>query len=252
MLVMSLGVPRSGTILVFNILREILTRRNVTFRQVNTNYPETTAFFADYDYGDNVLMHAHNVLPAVQQAIPRKDVITFFNFRDPRDVLVSMMRLHDYTYEKCRELTDISFNHFRIARRFRRVTMIPYDHLVASPETFIFQLGQRLGILLPLFMVEEIRQATSLEEHRKVMRDVARAKDGVQVRRNPKRTLKESTTHFINDRHIQSGRSGRWRKELTAAQQRDATEHYRPLLVELGYEKGMVGDAGIEPATPAV
>lgn len=252
MLVLSLGVPRSGTILVFNILREILTRHAVPFRQVNTNYPETTEFLGSYDFRDNVLMHAHNMLPAVQQVVPRKEVVTFFNFRDPRDVLVSMMRLHDYTYEKCRELTDISFNHLRIARRFRRVTLIPYDHLVAAPEAFIFQFGQRLGIFLPLPEVEAIRAATSVEAHRKVMKEVARAKDGVRVRRNPKRTLKESGTHFINDRHIQSGRSGRWRRELTAARQREVTAHYLPLLVELGYEKGLVGDAGIEPATPVV
>jgi Sulfotransferase domain len=235
MLWLSLGVPRSGTILVFNMLREILTRKQVPFRQVNTNYPETAQFFETHDYKDNVLMHAHNVLPPVQQALTRKDVIAFFNFRDPRDVLVSMMRLHDYTFEKCMELTDISFAHYRIARKFRRIMFIPYDHLINAPEAFIFQLAQRLGVYLPLTVVAEIEKATSLEAHKKVMKDVARATEGVQVRRNPKRTLKESTTHFINDRHIQSGRSGRWKKELTAAQQREVNEHYQDLLQELGY-----------------
>jgi len=235
MLVLSLGVPRSGTILVFNVLREILTRKNIPFRQVNTNYPETVAFFSDYDYGDNVLLHAHNVLPPVQQAITRKDVITFFNYRDPRDVVVSMMRLHDYTFEKCMELVEISFAQYRTARKFKRIMFIPYDHLLTSPETFIFQLGQRLGLFLPLTMVGEIERATSLEAHKKVMKDVARATKDVQVRRNPKRTLKESTKHFINDRHIQSGRSGRWREELSPEQCKQSTGHFKDLLLELGY-----------------
>lgn len=235
MLILSLGVPRSGTILVFNILREILTRQQVQFRSVNTNYPETEAFLAQHDYKDNVLMHAHNVLPEVQKALQRRDVIAFFNYRDPRDVVISMMRLHNYTFEKCMELADISFAQYRLARKFPRVVFIPYDLLIGAPGAYAFQLGQRLGVFLGLDVVAEIEKATSLDAHRKIMKQVARATEGVQVRRNPNRTLKESTTHFINDRHIQSGRSGRWRRELSPEQRKQSTEHFRDLLQELGY-----------------
>jgi hypothetical protein len=235
MLTLSLGVPRSGTILVFNILREILTRRQVEFRSVNANYPETEAFLAQHDYKDNVLMHAHNVLPEVQKALQRPDVIAFFNYRDPRDMVISMMKLHDYTFEKCMELADISFAHYRIARKFPRIMFIPYDLLVGAPGAYVFQIAQRLGIFLPLDVVAAIEKATSLDAHKKVMRDVAAAKVDVQIRKNPRRTLKESTTHFINDRHIQSGRSGRWRRELSLDQRQQATEHFKDLLIELGY-----------------
>ena len=235
MLVLSLGVPRSGTILVFNMLREMLTRQKVVFRMVNTNYPETEAFLAQHDYNDHVLMHAHNVLPEVQKALQRRDTLAFFNFRDPRDVVVSMMKLHEYPFEKCMELAEISFNQYRIARRIPRMMFIPYDLLVESPGAYIFQLGQRLGFFLGLDVVADIEKATSLNAHKKVMRDVAMAKVDVQIRKNPKRTLKESKTHFINDRHIQSGRSGRWRRELSTDQRQQATDHFKELLQELGY-----------------
>lgn len=235
MLILSLGVPRSGTILVFNMLREILTRQNVPFRSVNTNYPETEAFLSQHEYQDNVLMHAHNVLPEVQKALQRRDSIAFFNFRDPRDVVISMMRLHDYSFEKCMGLAEISFNQYRIARRMQRVMFIPYEYLTEAPAAYVFQLAQRLGIFLALDVVAEIEKATSLDAHKKIMRDVSRATVDVQVRKNPKRVLKESTTHFINDRHIQSGRSGRWRRELSLDQRKVATDHFQPLLKELGY-----------------
>jgi len=236
MLILSLGVPRSGTILVFNVLREILEHRNIEFRTVNTNYPETTAFLEKHDFSGNVLMHAHNVLPAVQKVIPRRDVITFFNYRDPRDVLVSMMKLHDESFEKCLELTEISFNHLLIARRFPRIMFIPYTQLMSSTEACIFQIAQKLGIFLSLKTVSQIREATSLEAHKKVMQDVSDRAVSVQVRKNPKRELSESTTHFINDRHIQSGESGRWQRELTAEQQRLATDKFLTLLKQLGFE----------------
>jgi hypothetical protein len=235
MLIMSLGVPRSGTILVFNMVREILERRSVPFRSVNTNYPETEAFLAQHDYKDNVLMHAHNVLPEVQKALQRRDVLAFFNYRDPRDVVISMMRLHEYPFEKCMELVEISFAQYRLARKFPRMMFVPYDLLIEAPGAYIFQLGQRLGFFLGLDVVAEIEKATSLDAHKKIMREVATAKTDVQIRKNPKRTLKESTRHFINDRHIQSGRSGRWRRELAPEQRRIATDKFRDLITELGY-----------------
>lgn len=78
MLILSLGVPRSGTILVFNVIREILTRQQITFSAVNTNYPETEAFLSKYDFQGNVLMHAHNVLPEVQKVIPMRHALYIF------------------------------------------------------------------------------------------------------------------------------------------------------------------------------
>jgi hypothetical protein len=236
MLILSLGVPRSGTILVFNIVREILTRQDISFTSVNTNYPETEAFLAKYDFQENVLMHAHNVLPEVQKAIVKPDVYTFFNYRDPRDVLVSMMRLHDYSFEKCLELTNISFNHFKKAREIPGIMFIPYNHIIAATEACIFQIAQRLNIFLSLEEVKNIRKATSMEAHKKIMKDVGSEKVAVQVRRNPKRTIRESTEFFINDRHIQSGKTGRWRKELTLDQQKMVSAHFKPLLDELGFE----------------
>jgi hypothetical protein len=235
-LILSLGVPRSGTIVVFNMLREILTWRGIPFRSVNTNYPETVDFLSRYDFSDTVLMHAHNVLPPVQELLPREDVVACFNFRDPRDVVVSMMRLHDYSFEKCLELVDISFQQFTAARAFPRVMFIPYQHLVSAPEVFVFQIARHLGEFLPLDEVRRIAHATSLESHRRIMEAVANDQVEVRTRRNPRRTLRESATHFINDRHIQSGRSGRWREELTEVQQETATGHFSALLRDLGLQ----------------
>lgn len=236
-LILSLGVPRSGTIFVFNVLREALTRRGIVFSSVNANYPETTTYLSRYDFSGNILMHAHNVLPEVQKVLSRQDVRAFFNFRDPRDVLVSMMRLHDYSFEKCLELVDISFAQLETARKFPDVMFIPYTHVMASPEALIFQIALKVGVFLSLDEVVQIRKATSIESHTRIMKAVGAEKMDVQVRRNPKRTMRESTVHFINDRHIQSGRSGRWRRELSAEQQEIVTRHYKPLLVDLGFER---------------
>jgi hypothetical protein len=237
MLILSLGVPRSGTILVFNMLREILERQGIPFRAVNTNYPETEAFLSTFDFGDNVLLHAHNVLPAVQKVLPRKDVHAFFNYRDPRDVVVSMMRLHDYSLDRCIDLTDTAFAQFQRARRFPRVMFIPYEHLITAQEAYVFRIAAHVGLFLGLDEAARVTAATSMERHRAVMQSVADLSIPVQTRRNPARVLRESTTHFINDRHIQSGKAGRWRDELTPDEQQRVTLHYHALLDELGMER---------------
>lgn len=148
-----------------------------------------------------------------------------------------MMRLHDYNFEKCLELSNISFNHFNKAREFSGIMFIPYHHLVTATDACIFQIAQRLNIFLNLETVKLIRRATSMEAHKKIMKDVGAEKIAVQIRRNPQRTMRESTQYFINDRHIQSGKSGRWRKELTREQQQIVNAHFESLLDELGFEQ---------------
>jgi len=235
-LVLNLGVPRSGTTFVFNALRELWTARGVKFRSINANYAETAAFLRGYDLKDNVLLHAHNVLPEVEQVLERPEVRAFFNYRDPRDVVVSLMKLHDYSFEKCLRLAEIAFAQYRVARRFASVTFIAYASVVREPAKVIEELADRMGIPAGPAEIGRVSAATSLEAHRSVMQAVNAQQVRVQVRANPQRVLKESAVHFINDRHIQSGAEGRWRRELSAEQQEIARARFGPLLVELGYE----------------
>ena len=236
MLILNLGVPRSGTILVFNIFREILVRQNVQFKQLNTNLADTDAFLKKFDYKQHVLLHSHSMRPEVQKALQKVKTFGFFNFRDPRDVLVSLMKLHEHDFEKTLDFTTRSFSYFLIAVKFRqRVMFIPYEQLIAAPDVYIFQLAHRLGIFLNFNTVHDIQVATSLEVHKKIMADVQ--SEQVEVRRvmGAGRPVIESTTHFINDRHVQSAKIGRWRDELSESQQAIANERFGKLLTMLGY-----------------
>lgn len=235
MIILSLGVPRSGTTLVFNVLREILTRRGIGFRTVNTNYPETEAFFKNWDFRGNVLMHAHNVPSQMQNLMKHRDTAAYFNYRDPRDVVISLMRLHDCSFEHSLKLVENAFAQLHTARKFRRIMFIPYDHLMGATDSLIFQIALRMGVFLSLNEVIEIREATSLEAHSKIMHDVASGSVPVRQRNNSQRVLKESATHLINDRHIQSARSGRWRDELTPEQKQIATGRFNVVLEKLGF-----------------
>ncbi len=60
--------------------------------------------------------------------------------------------------------------------------------------------------------------------------------DGLNRRENRHRVLVEDVRTLINDRHIQSGASGRWRGELTEDQQKTINERFAPLLQRYGYD----------------
>ena len=236
MLILNLGVPRSGTVMVFNIFREILTRKNVSFRHVNTNLRDTDRFLASFDYGENVLMHSHSMSSLVQQALHDSRTFGFFNYRDPRDVLVSLMKLHEHEFDHTLDFVTKSFKGFQDAVKLRqRVMFVPYEHLIVAPDVFIFQLAHRLGIFLDLVTIAAVREATSREAHQKVMSEVREEAIDVRHVRGAGRPVVESTKHLINDRHMQSGESGRWRQELSPAQQKKANERFEPILRRLGY-----------------
>ncbi len=59
--------------------------------------------------------------------------------------------------------------------------------------------------------------------------------DGLAHRQNTNRVLVEDPRTLINDRHIQSGASGRWRQELSEAERNAANERFAGLIQRYGY-----------------
>jgi len=84
--------------------------------------------------------------------------------------------------------------------------------------------------------IARIVEATSVQQHRKIMEDVAQETlPGVRVLPTQTRTLREDPETLINDRHIQSGATGRWRQELSDEQRAIVTEALKPFVDKLGY-----------------
>jgi hypothetical protein len=184
-----------------------------------------------------VLVHTHSWDDdAARQVAAMPGTVIFGNFRDPRDVCVSMMRLHDHDYETAMKLVIGNFNALDNMCAAAPVLRIPYELLVAEKRAHIFQIAQRIGLWPRLDQVARIDAATSVDRHKKVMEQVNTGEiEGLTRRANTNRVLVEDPATLINDRHIQSGVSGRWRSELTEAQQADATERLKPLLTRFGY-----------------
>jgi len=101
MLIVNGGYPRSGTVLVGAIVCEILRLQGRGWERYN---PQERKELPDFekrvrtwpDDGPALLIHTHLANADVLRALAvRQDAVVFWNHRDPRDVLVSLCKLHD-------------------------------------------------------------------------------------------------------------------------------------------------------------
>lgn len=242
MIILNAGVPRSGTVLVNAMLREIFAENGIKCAQANPHGQQLPQLIrklqaSGSDRHKTALVHTHSWDGEAARLLRGSPYATgFINYRDPRDVCVSLMRLHEHDFETAAQMTLASFTVFESTIRDADLMVIPYELLIADKPGHIFQMAARLGFWLGLDVVERIDAATSIERHKGVMEKVQSGEmEGLARRKNTHRVLVEDPRTLINDRHIQSGATGRWRLELSESDQNAANEQFGPLLRKYGY-----------------
>lgn len=249
MIILNAGVPRSGTVLVNAIVRELLRGVAPNITQSNPHGAELVQLVRGLQESGQHLystfvVHTHTWGPEVGERLRSEPCMrAIVNYRDPRDVCVSLMKLHENEFDLTMRAVEQYFALMETCVRDTGALVLPYELLAAHPPSAIFQIARHLGLWPGLDRVAEIAQATSIGTHRAVMEQVqAGTRENLTKRPNRKRVLVEDSETLITDRHIQSGRSGRWRSELSKEQQRVATERFAPILARFGYDRGRVHD----------
>jgi len=215
------GLPRAGTVLVGTIALAILDRQGAPWQreapQERRHMPAFAAAVRGWQGPGALLVHTHLADGTVLAALSaRPDRAVFWNLRDPRDALVSLMQLHDLTLDRALHAMEV---YAAVAERVVAsglAIVLRYEALIADRRAAIRRIAGAMGADLPAPEVERIAARTSPDAHRAVMQAVA---DGrlptIAEHRTKTRTLREDSRTLINDRHIQSGAVGRWRTELS-------------------------------------
>ena len=224
------------------IIRGLFAANKISVAQANPHGAELPRLLCHLiDTGQahhkTVLLHTHSWTAECARILAGfPHCVAFANYRDPRDVCVSLMRLHDHDLEVASRMTVEAFDIFTACVRDIQPMVLPYHHLVADPPGHIYQIGRHLRFWPSQAQVAQIAQDTSKDRHRAVMEQVqAGTMDGLARRQNTNRVLVEDPRTLINDRHIQSGQSGRWRAELSADQKEVANERFRGILTRYGF-----------------
>lgn len=242
MVILNMGIPRSGTTWVYNVLRSIYSAQGEGCSVLNPLHPvEVENALLSVNENNNTIIHFHDVTESVINFTTQHRCAAFFNFRDPRDVVVSQMRLHDADFEVAVQMTMRAFESFHSATRIPGMMMIPYNHINAHADALIFQIGIRLGRFLRPSEISGIAKETSMARHRKMMHEAASkesdASDKIKASFSGVRNVKYNSETLITDRHIQSGKSGRWKKELDNNQRQVVNRVFNPIIEQFGFEQ---------------
>ncbi|MEM9140165.1 MAG: sulfotransferase domain-containing protein, partial [Pseudomonadota bacterium] len=178
MIIVNAGVPRSGTVLVNAIVRALLRQMKVRTAQSNPTGDKTLDLIrrlirSGEEKHQATLIHTHQYHEGAVRLLQGSAHVTgFLNYRDPRDVCVSLMRLHDHTFEEAAETVAPYFAAFDLLAEALDLMIIPYELLVADTGGVAFQIARRLGFWPGLDAIDTVLAETTQEQHRKVMDDV--------------------------------------------------------------------------------
>ena len=214
------GMPRSATVWAFNVADLILRSRGIHCQKINANSPdELDAAIAGYEPDKNLLIHFHDLSENLRKAAREPGVRITYSYRDPRDIVCSQIRLHEVSFEQAVGMTSAACNSFLEMLKLPGRLLIPYYSATRHPEAVVFSMAFHLGHMIGQSEVETICRETSMEKFRGIMTRVDKGGEGTGSADMQHRQIHYDPETLINDRHIQSGRSGRWKDELTDEQQ---------------------------------
>lgn len=215
------GMPRSATVWAFNVADLILKNRGIHCRKVNANSPDDLdAAIAGYDPEENLLVHFHDMSDNLRKVAGQPHVRMAYSYRDPRDIVCSQIKLHDVSFEQAVGMTSVACNHFLDALKLPGRLLIPYYSATQHQEAIVYALAFHLGHMIGQSEVETICRETSAGKFKGIMERLDQGGDGTENAFGGQRQIRYDPETLINDRHIQSGKTGRWKEELTEEQQR--------------------------------
>lgn len=215
------GMPRAATTWVFNVADLILKNREIYCRKVNANSPdELDTAIAGYDSQESLLVHFHDISDSVRRVAGQRHVRVAYSYRDPRDIVCSQMKLHDVSFEQAVGMTSLACNYLLEALKLPGKMLIPYYSATRHQEAVVYALAFHLGHMIGQSEVETICRETSVEKFKGIMEQLDKGGEDTKSVLAGQRRFRYDPETLINDRHIQSGKTGRWKEELTEEQQR--------------------------------
>ncbi|MCP5061608.1 MAG: sulfotransferase domain-containing protein [Ignavibacteriae bacterium] len=200
------GMPRSGSTLLYNIIREIITN----------NQPTVDRYFSDASGYKKLLKSevfsninkTHSFSPLLAKRIEKEYTLGFFSHRDVRDIIVSLMQkgrimdIEDWLNTiKLEKLVNDSI----LLAKIKNMTIISYQDMVEKKEEVILNISKKLNIILKQDEIKKIVEKTSIRHSREIV-------EKIQVEKEY--DIKTQLHH----NHIADGRVGKWKQILDEKQ----------------------------------
>ncbi len=230
------GMPRSGSMWTFNVVRETLRRAgfNVLPEEITLDDRQCADYanqeiFANRDPSTIFVFKVHARLSALP---PDHLIVT--NLRDIRDVTMSYQRFMRVDFERALEICKFSLliaDHYLAFPETQRL-VLRYDELTAKPAETIARIADRVagGIddksaceIAAQFSKAKVKALTEDKDrqYRRSLEGEQLPPDEILLRRSDGATTTIDRSTGFQSHHVSDYRDGDWRQLLSAGQIRD-------------------------------
>jgi hypothetical protein len=145
--------------------------------------------------------------------------VVWYAFRDPGDIIVSQMGLRDIGFDQALRMAGAAMVQLQNALQTPAIHLIPYRDIIDSPQACVFQMARSFGFILNVRERAAILESCTFEAKSAEVDRIRRGEGEVTEAVTGTRRIRSNPHTLVTDRHIQSGKLGRWRGELTPDQQ---------------------------------
>ena len=210
------GLMRTGSVAMFQIMREIVDVNYIGYSPVMPVNDEDEFFHeyvGEWASGDGVVVtKLHRWREDIE---PHKNgVKVVMTIRDMRDVVVSLMNFRSGTFESSLHSNAFKGNIEGQAEWEKKVPpenllLIKYEYFIRNRIETTKRVAEFLGVkITPV-------QALEIERKWNINANLRRAKAGYS----------ERSPEYMSKRHIQSGKEGQWKTALTLEQTLEVQHH---------------------------
>lgn len=238
MLVCCSGMARSGSTWSYNVSRRIAEA---------TGMPTVAGFYGEGDALDayiqdrnltefpgHVVLKLHQPGPLLLELILQGAARNIYTIRDPRDCLCSRMTFENKAFDD--SLLGVVGNllMYNCYETGDGTLFVMYEAMMADSRTQIARIIDYLGVSLDADQIAAIDADAGLDHSRGVLRDLEAG--GIAAAREIAGRMVDPRT-CLQTGHIGHGGTGRWRDELSEAENLTAMAVLRDWLVRFEYEQ---------------
>ena len=250
MIVFVAGMPRSGSMWVYNISRVLIRARGRI--PVPENMPPDDvrrikqAFQIQREENEDYIIKTHIVL---KPDLPGVKLI--YTYRDVRDSMLSYMRfMHcEYNVGIKNLIANMQLTDYYFEKHAHNIIRIRYDDIITTPDKVIMKIGDFMDRSVPQNTAETIADQFSRDNVKKIIKSLEKLSENQTGKSQDSEELKDyetannidgsfriidKKTRFQSN-HITSKKEGEWRDVLSEEQKEEVMKVASDWLNKYGF-----------------
>ena len=245
------SAPRTGSMWLFNITREILKESG--YKVYPKIIPQYDKKMLDIYYKEalpdqnDLNKYVFKVHTILKPDISRSKILTII--RDPRDICISFKEFMKTDFKSSLEATKSILNFTKIYKHFEKnyLMILKYENIEKKPIDIIIKIGKFINCKVEYNSAEKISKKFSKDNVKNIIKENNNNLN-LKIKEN-KEVSKSEIVYFSKDNyrsfdintgfqteHISKRNSGDWKKALSSEEIEIINSQFKDFLIENNYD----------------